>query len=429
MFNFEPKSNNKIFSNGIYFIFTILIAAFILLTYLHDTFKMAIFSEFEDFCNYYLYSKALRLNYNVYTLDEATKEQIMRDFGIPPIKSDALICTLHSPAYSTLFLVFTFFEYRIASLLWFILNHILLITSVLIILRLIYEKIIGIDGKFIIISSIFLVFVFQPLIENMDIGQVNPFVFFFFVLCLYFLNKKRYAISGAMLSLGILIKPHFILLLPFLLWKKCYRVFFSALISFIILEILGILINGSGVYADYLTQTSRILYPSIGNMSMRNLSLGTLINRVANLAVHPSFLNVTICLALFALLLLFAYLFHVTKSEFKTLDLSFILEFSLAIIFVLIAAPIVHEHYYIMLYLPILFLWAKLSRDGKKIPLFLFFLSFLLIGLKYSLISFPMFRTGPLAIFSGLKLYGVLVLFFLTAYVIRKDSRKSANTE
>lgn len=167
---------------SVYYIFIVLVVTFLSLSYLHDIIKMAIFSDFADFGNYYLYSKALRLNYNIYTLDKATIIQLLQEFKMPPIDFDPLVCTLHSPMYSTLIQGITFFEYRLASLLWLVLSHVLLFTSILIILKLIYEKMVDIDRKFIIASSIFLVLSFQPLIDNMYMGQVNPLLLFFLVL-------------------------------------------------------------------------------------------------------------------------------------------------------------------------------------------------------------------------------------------------------
>ena len=417
-------NKNGCFPNRAYIVFLVLVAVSISLSYAHEIIKMAVFSNFGDFGSYYFYSKALSLNYNVYDLDEGAIEQLSEKFRVPPFPYP----TGHSPIFLFLARSFTFFEYRLASIIWLLVLNILLFFITLIILRVAYEKIVDIDRKFIMTSSVFLVLSFHPLIENMHLGQINLLALFFVVLCLYFLNKKKYVISGVMLSLSILMKPFLGILLLFFLWKRCYRVFFSALISFIVLEALGIFLNGVDIYFKYLTVMKN--YILTDNISVANLSLENLFSRVANLSTHPNFININASLAFTLSIILLLYLLYITKGRFNGLDLKFILEFLLFITFAFIASPVVHEHHYVFLYLPILFLWARLSKDAKLVPALLFIISFLLIGLRYSLVRFPIFNMGPLAIFSGCKLYGVIILFFLTAHmIVTEKSVKDKNRE
>jgi hypothetical protein len=155
-------------------------------------------------------------------------------------------------------------------------------------------------------------------------------------------------------------------------------------------------------------------------MSLYNFSLGALFNRVANIAAHPGYFFIVLILSLSLYILLFVYSLYNTREKFTRVDTKFILEFSLFVMFILIVSPVVHEHHYIFLYIPILFLWVYLSSNTIFIPAILFISAFLLIGSRYSLEKFPPFSAGPLAVFTGFKTYGVIILFFLTSYIIEK---------
>jgi hypothetical protein len=383
---------------------------------------MAVFSEFVDFGKYYFDAKALNLNYNIYTLDEKTRERLKNEFKTPLLSTGV---PLHSPVFHFLITWVTVFGYRWACLLWFLFNHIVLGICVLLILRFILKKIVDTNKEFIFTTSLFLVLSYQPLIENVSLGQQNLIILLFFILCLYFLDMKRWLLSGVMLSLGIAIKPHFAILLPFFLWKKCYRVFFAALMSFLALEASSLLMYGKEIQYTYWNHVFGNFFRQFSvEISLFNLSSVALVNRLITGGPHIFHLNFATCLASIILLFLFLYTVYSTRDSFKGVDIKFILEFSLIITFLFIAFPLVHEHHYVLLYLPILFLWVILNNKGKLVPLFIFIISFLLIGLEYSLVRFTLFTKGFFSILSGLKLYGVVILFFLTASTIKEISEK-----
>jgi hypothetical protein len=60
--------------------------------------------------------------------------------------------------------------------------------------------------------------------------------------------------------------------------------------------------------------------------------------------------------------------------------------------------------------------------EEKPSHYIVFILAYLFLGLRYSLISFPQFHSGVLAIFSGGKLFGVIILFFLVGKFIQKEN-------
>ena len=129
------------------------------------------------------------------------------------------------------------------------------------------------------------------------------------------------------------------------------------------------------------------------------------------------------------------------------MDMKFMLEFSLIILALFIVFPHVMEHHFVILYLPIVVIWAlliehfdpfapPLRRGSGSTPskpwslgggrrgadpraVIAFLISFLLIGLKYAWGRFPTLGGGLISLVTGLKLYGVIILFFLVAAMIR----------
>lgn len=372
---------NKYFQKAelrpIYTVFFILVIAFACLTYFHELAKSMVFVELEDFDNYYFYSKAIWSHYNIYTMDETTSEKLRLSFRMPGFVYPAG----DSPPFFFLIKPLTIFDFASASKIWAALNSFLLFCSVLIILKLICEKLTDISRNFIMASSLFMVFSFQPLIENLHAGQNDIPILFFFVLALYFLKEKRLILSGIMLSLGIIVKPSFGLILPFFLWKRCYRTFFAASISLVLLELLPIFLYGKDVVFSYWTIGAKGTFLSCMNsvditVSMVNHSLLALANRMGNLDAHIADMLRVITVAFS--IILFLYAIYITRKRFKNVDMEFILEFSLILTLIFIVFPVVHEHHYILLYVPIMSVWAKLSKDAKLVPSILFVIAFYL---------------------------------------------------
>ena len=89
------------------------------------------------------------------------------------------------------------------------------------------------------------------------------------------------------------------------------------------------------------------------------------------------------------------------------------LEFSLFTTLCFIISPYLHENHLVVLYLPLLSVWVLLEKIKTKRYFALFIIAYLLLGLKYSLNRFPLFHSGLPTIFTGLKLAGCFVLYFL----------------
>lgn len=404
--------------------FFIIVILFSFLTYSHDSLKMLKESNFADFGNYYFYATVMRNGYNLYELTPEKEKQLAEDMHMPKFVGGG---NYGPPSLLFPIIPLTFLKHRIAASIWHILNDILLIWAVLMIVMLAKEKI---SFKPSIIAVIFMVFFFQPLIEEAWLGNCNLTMLFFLVTSVVFLKINKPILSGIMLAIVIISKHQYGLLLFFFLWKREYRVFVSAILAMLILVLLSIFILGLPLHLSYLEVFQSLLAEGHSQMlNMWNLSLYPFLYRlfgVTNLGTDKYNLIKTIG-TIFSLLFLF-YTIYVTRGKRKISEPLFTLEFSLVLILILIISPIVHEPHYVLLYMPIILFWYNLEVfKDEKLPWILFVVSFLLIALRYSLNRFPIFHTGILSLFFNGKLYGTILLYILGVKIIKKQQSLIAN--
>ena len=97
------------------------------------------------------------------------------------------------------------------------------------------------------------------------------------------------------------------------------------------------------------------------------------------------------------------------------------MEFSLFLALAFLVSPMVHEFHYLALYPAIIMIWFRLPEEISN-QHWLFILSYLLLGVGYSLVGFPRFHSGLLAVFTTGKLAGVIILFLLIGKILRRET-------
>ncbi len=103
-----------------------------------------------------------------------------------------------------------------------------------------------------------------------ELGQIYTFLFFCLALARYLSEKGNDMLAGFLLGLLIAVKPNFIVMLPFLLLGKQYRLSLSALCSFSVLSLMPALIWGFEVYKQWFaaSQISEQVLVMPGNSSL-----------------------------------------------------------------------------------------------------------------------------------------------------------------
>ena len=193
--------------------------------------------------------------------------------------------------------------------------------------------------------------------------------------------------------------------------------------------LLMVLKYGTGMEKEYyrlmVFVTHIKVYTSTAGLS--NLSTAAFVNRFFNISgtAHraPYF---SVFLGVWSLLLT-AYTGWLTRGRFHGVTKLFLLQFSIVFAYLFAVYPFVHEHHYVLLYLLIISSWASVCRAPAAKYALLFVVSYVLLGLKYSLVRFPLFSKGILSVASCGKLLGVLILFYLASCLIKEERAQEAS--
>jgi hypothetical protein len=130
----------------------------------------------------------------------------------------------YSPFALFLFFPLTLLPYDLAKIIYFTFLSLLIIIAVILSDRLVREKLIerpGLKSCILILLLITLAFL-QHIYYELHLGNINIVLLLFSLLALHLLLKKNEWAAGLILAIAILIKPHFVILLPLLLVRRRY---------------------------------------------------------------------------------------------------------------------------------------------------------------------------------------------------------------
>ena len=264
----------------------------------------------------------------------------------------------------------------------------------------------------------------QPLFECLGIGQINIFILLLLLLIHTFMNRKPHEIvAGACLGLILLTKPQFgVLFVLFLLWRN-FRVCGYTLLVYVVLQGMAASLCGYAIELSYWSNLLHsVLSGSVGNVGLNtfnfNLSLKALFART----LHGSPLQLMATPAYIATstaLLIATYV----RAAGRTSGASSA-GFCLCLCLAFLVSPLTEEHHLLILALPFAATIVKHSQGRLSVALII--TAFLLVNVRYSLTRFPMFDSGPLAVFAFGKTFGVGLLWYELLRRL-KPSQISAN--
>lgn len=395
--------------------FILLVALVATLTYFHAVVKEMVESSFVDFGGYWVGASLIKEGYNLWKWDEGIEKKITEILKQPNIF--AMGTTAYSPGFFMLILPITLFPLRWATFLWLFLGHLLLFYSLWLILKTIKVKPTLDD----ILITLFLIFSFWPIKEELHLGQSNFLILFFLTTSLFLLKKEKMLLAGILLGLAMNVREYLLVLTLLFLWKRNWRVLLGIILVFVCLKGVAIFLFGWQFEFSYwqriLTTFGKQVYCGVTNLSLI----------AAVYRMGKELLGRTLCLGISLLLVIFFMVkaFFLTRKKQGNI----LLEFSLFLALVFLVSPWVHEAHYVALYPAIIISWFYLKEDPRHylprtmmVRGLLFILAYLLLSLRYSLISFPQFHSGILAIFSTGKVLGVILLFFLVGKLIQQEN-------
>ena len=381
-------------------------------SHLHTFIRQALVEpNFLDTAYYYVWGDLLRKGIDIYLVqpfDSKTLEFLSTPAGLPiPHLSDrpylSFINTgvlIYSPVFISFVSLLSLIAFKTACIVWALFNYGALVLSVLLILKTLDLKL---DAVTLSLVS-FMVFSFQPLLECTALGQSNLILLCMLSLSLWATKKENPLWAGMFMSFAIHMKPQFALLVLLFPLKGMYRHLASTLLCYVFIAVVCLPITGSNLQASYFRALFRTAaYAQEATMLEwgKNLSLLAVLTRLLG-GTHLDALR--ILNAVFAFVVL-VYSFRKFRMPYNAR--LFVQEFAYLTGLVLVLVPVFEEHYLVLLYLPILCLFSQLPHIDR-LWRGIFVVGYLLVGLKYSLASFPTFNAGFLSLFSNGKLYGLI---------------------
>lgn len=198
--------------------------------------------------------------------------------GVPYGKSFGLSSGFYkySPVSLFLFIPFAILPYGIASIFFYCLIVFSFILLMLKIHHFLLRFIIPTTKKKYLTFLIVSVIVSAHIIRELHLGNVNLFLLLLFWFAFENISKKKKFLAGFLITIGIFIKPHFIVLLPLLVLKANWKAITSIIISS------GILLFTPSIFFG-IEKNKSLLYNWFETMGTHNYELSKSTNTIYGL--------------------------------------------------------------------------------------------------------------------------------------------------
>jgi hypothetical protein len=182
-------------------------------------------------------------NHKFYTLDfevyYKTALRMLNHAEIYSVAEDGHYVYKYSPVAGLFFIPFAFFDYTVASFIYWALLTFLLIVGLKIFFNLLDESYSQSKKKSIsIVLTLSLLTVGVHVHREWHLGQVNLLLLVIYIFLIQAYSKKHFILFAALLSISIFLKPFGLIFLPYLLYKKQWEAFSNSLAISILLAVL-----------------------------------------------------------------------------------------------------------------------------------------------------------------------------------------------
>jgi len=398
-------------ADGLHFFLAVLIG-FSLFQYLHDLVKFAVESPFIDFAHYYTYAKVVSLGLNPF--DAQAVAQVDASLNIRRAGAAAN----YPPLFYLFMQPWASLPFRAAAIGWLLASQACL---VLVLWFCIHRY--GEASPLQVAVAVFVVLNYQPLMENLALGQSNVWLLLLLTLAWWGLRLERPWVSAVAVAVSVHIKIQYALLIPLLWWIGYRPVSFRALALAALGLGVGVLALGPAhhvEYVRYVMDLPEYLASWTANMSPR----GT-VHRLLATSGDGRLLADGLTLALDALFLgVFARVIpRMPTPDSSTLDWAW----GAGLCVILLLSPLTEEHHLVVLLLPLMLLLLSDSVERMRASdLVVLVAAILLLGSRYSLEQFPVFHQGALSLLAAGKLVGVAGLAWVLVGRLRASARVDA---
>lgn len=382
-----------------------IVLLFSLARYLHDLLKTATEAPFIDFAHYYTYTTAVAIGRDPFDPQAVAGVDAMLHIRRAEAAAN------YPPLFYLLMRPWVLLPFRSAALAWFLASQIALLAAFALCIRRFRSP-----DPIRVAAAAFVWLNYQPLIENLALGQANILLLLLVTLAWHALRTGHSWAAGAAVAATAHIKVQYGLLLPLLFWIGRSRVGIRALLLTGIGFGVGWIVLGPDhhiTYVRYLLSLPDAFYAWPANVSTR----ASLYRLFGSLDYGRFFVNgLTWTLDALLVVVFARALPHRTPKDAPTADWAW----GLGLVAIPLLSPITEEHHLVVLLLPLtcLILAGPESRWRPRDRILLI-ASVLLLGSRYSLEAFPAFHRGPLSLLATGKLLGMVGLAWLLTRLLR----------
>lgn len=393
-------------------IFLTLVLTVSLFRYSHNLMKIFMQAPlFIDFAHYYAYATAVQLGVNPF--DGPAMAQIDETLQL----RRAMAPPNYPPVFYLFMQPFLWMSFDTASWVWMGLGMLSLVGGVWVCSQRFQE------WSWIQISAVlFLILNFQPLLENISLGQANLVMLFLITVAWWNIHLQRPVITGLAMAVIVHIKIQFAFLIIILWWMGQRRAAWHAVWLSVLAGVLGLAVLGIEHYRNYfqyILSMPQELTAWTVNLAPRGALYRLLDNFSATSLVADSIWMVG---SLVFLLYLAMNIPRVTLPFSHPVDEVW----GMGVAAVLLISPHTLEHHLVVLLLPLMMLllrpeWSHWTRTNVV----LFIGATLLLSARYSLERFPVFHQGWPSLLANGKLLGIVLLVVFLSRLVHQQRREA----
>jgi hypothetical protein len=386
-----------------------LVVVFSLFRYLHTLAVLLWDAPFIDFAHYYTYATVIRLGQNPFD-----PEAVARVDALLAIRRAGAAAN-YPPLFYVLMQPWTLLPFRPAAVTWFIASQVCLFGAFAVCLRRFAPP-----SPVGVAAALFVMFNYQPLVENLALGQANVLLLLLVTLAWWGARTGHPWVAAVSVALCPFVKVQYALVLPALWWMRQRRILGAALIFVAIGFAVSLAVLGPAhhiAYVRYLLDP-----PDYLRTWTANLAPGAALHRLLSPYSHTRLLADGLTLAVDAILVVvFA---RAIPRGVSPASAAFDWAWALVVTAIPLLSPLTEEHHLTVLLLPLaLLLLARWDMPLLSAESGLMLASVLLVGSRYSLERFPVFHEGIPSLLAGGKLAGTLCLAWLLTRVLKQPAQ------
>ena len=327
---------------------------------------------------------------------------------------DTMHPNLNHPFVTLLFLPFGFIDLKLAFIIWSAISFFLGLISV----WMIYHSIWNQTSRVYLMWLNLIFFVYFRTFVSVAFGQISLLLLLVLVIAWLALRSNNQLIAGIFLGIALILKLYTGLFILLLLLHKRFKAIFWYIATFILCNLIAVLVFSKNVFEVFLENLNEITWYS----SSWNASLLGFITRflggsenapLIDLGKGSFYINYFLSILFLIILIIVIWSQRGDNSQ-----LQFDLLYSLTIVFMLILSPLGWMYYFVLLLIPAVNLWRMKNLYNIKLLGVFTVIAWIMSTIPHGLRSSAEINIADMFIWGGSYFYSLLMFLGLLLWSI-----------